>query len=107
MKQISSKTKVEKSATYTRIGIGVFFFVSGFNFAAWAARIPSMKKQLHLNDAELGTALAALPTGLMLTMPLAGILVNKISSRYVKKRKPLLIKDFLCYCVGLTTQSSN
>ena len=42
------------SASSKRFAIGVFFFISGFNFSTWAARIPSMQKQLHLNNAELG-----------------------------------------------------
>lgn len=79
-----------------RIAVSVFFFISGFNFAAWAARIPALQKQLQLNDAELGTVLAALPTGLMITMPLAGVVINKFSSRNVMLISSLFYTCLLC-----------
>jgi MFS family permease len=87
----------------SRSAVGVFFFISGFNFAAWAARIPALQKQLHLNDAELGTVLAALPTGLMITMPLAGTVLSKISSRYVMLISAVLYTLLLCLLATATT----
>jgi MFS family permease len=63
-----------------RIANAVFFFVSGFGYTTWASRIPSIQQHLHLNDAELGLALFALPIGLMATMPVTARLLNTISS---------------------------
>lgn len=92
---------IEKDKTYSasskRFSIGVFFFISGFNFAAWVARIPYMQNKLHLNDAELGTVLTALPTGLMLTMPFAGILLNKVHSRNVMLLSSIIYTFLLCF----------
>ncbi|MFC5408698.1 MFS transporter [Larkinella bovis] len=64
-----------------RLSIAGFFFISGFGFASWASRIPSIQHQLKLNDAELGAVLFALPMGLILTLPLTGALIGRFSSR--------------------------
>lgn len=70
-------------ATRVRIAVAVFFFISGFTFSSWASRIPSLQQQLHLNNAQLGTVLFAMPLGLILTLPFTGILLNRVSSRYI------------------------
>jgi MFS family permease len=66
-----------------RIGAAIFFFISGFGYSTWASRIPTIKHQLHLNDAQLGTVLFALPVGLMLTMPITSKLLTHYSSRAI------------------------
>ncbi|HEY9195346.1 MAG TPA: MFS transporter, partial [Mucilaginibacter sp.] len=66
-----------------RTGISVFFFISGFGYSSWASRIPSLQQQLHLNEAELGGVLFALPIGLMLTMPVTSKLLRHFSSRTI------------------------
>jgi MFS family permease len=66
-----------------RIGAAIFFFISGFGYSSWASRIPTIKQELHLNDAQLGTVLFALPIGLMLTMPLTSRLLSTYSSRVI------------------------
>lgn len=75
-----------------RIGAAIFFFISGFGFATWASRIPTIKNELHLNDAQLGTVLFALPIGLMFTMPISNWLLGKYSSRAIMLSGSL----FLC-----------
>jgi hypothetical protein len=57
-----------------RVAISAFFFVSGFSFASWASRIPTLTQKLHLNEAQLGSILFAMPLGLMLTLPVTGFL---------------------------------
>ncbi|MRS62938.1 MFS transporter [Larkinella terrae] len=64
-----------------RFSIAGFFFISGFGFATWASRIPSLQQQLQLNEAELGAVLFALPLGLILTLPITGMLIGRFSSR--------------------------
>jgi MFS family permease len=70
-----------RSPKQLRIGSAIFFFISGFGYSTWASRIPTIKQQLHLNDAQLGTVLFALPIGLMLTMPVTSWLLTRYSSR--------------------------
>ncbi|TDW96139.1 MFS transporter [Dinghuibacter silviterrae] len=66
-----------------RIANAVFFFLSGFGYSSWASRIPSMQYKLHLNEAQLGAVLFALPIGLMMTMPLTGRLLGRFNSRSI------------------------
>ncbi|WP_324674858.1 MFS transporter [Hymenobacter sp. GOD-10R] len=66
-----------------RIATAVFFFVSGFGFSTWASRIPTIQQHLGLNEAQLGGVLLALPAGLMLTLPVTGVLLQRHSSRNI------------------------
>lgn len=87
-----------------RIAVAAFFFVSGFGFATWASRIPTLQQKLHLNDAELGTALFAMPLGLMLTLPITSFLLGKYSSRYIMLAGSLFYSGLLCL-LGFVTNS--
>ena len=66
-----------------RIATAGFFFISGFTYATWASRIPSIQQQMHLNEAQLGAVLFALPAGLMGMLPVTGFLLRRFSSRNV------------------------
>ncbi len=72
-----------KTPRQLRLANAVFFFLSGIGYATWASRIPSIQKQLNLNEAELGGILFAMPIGLLLTIPVTGRLLSKYSSRAV------------------------
>lgn len=71
------------AATRARVAVTLFFLVSGFGFATWASRIPSIQQRLGLSEAALGSVLLALPAGLMLTLPVTGLLLQRFSSRQV------------------------
>ena len=75
--------KIQHSPKGYRIANTVFFFISGFGYSSWASRIPDIKTQLHLSEAQFGAVLFAFPIGLMFTMPFTGKLLNKYSSRYI------------------------
>lgn len=64
-----------------RLAVAVFFFMAGLCFASWASRIPDIKLKLGLSDAGLGAVLLALPSGLMLSLPLSGWAVTRFSSK--------------------------
>lgn len=87
-----------------RIANAIFFFISGFSYSAWAARIPTIKHNLHLNEAQLGAILFALPVGLMLTMPLTNYLLGKYSSRAIMLLGALSFNLMLCF-VGFAAVS--
>ena len=80
-----------------RIANSVFFFVSGFGYSSWAARIPSLQKQLNLNEAELGGVLFALPVGLMVTMPITGYLLSKYSSNRIMLLGSIFFNLVICF----------
>lgn len=78
-----------------RIAVSVFFFIAGFTFASWASRIPDIQARLQLNEAALGTALLAIPAGLMSCLLVAGAIITRFGSRAV-----LLLASFL-YAIDL------
>lgn len=64
-----------------RLFLSVFFFLSGFAFASWASRIPTIKSDFNYNEAELGTILLFMPLSSLLGLPFSGWLVSKYDSR--------------------------
>lgn len=64
-----------------RISLSAFFFLSGFSFSSWAARIPTIKAAFDFNEAELGTILLTMPISSLLGLPLSSWLVAKYDSR--------------------------
>lgn len=64
-----------------RLFLSVFFFLSGFAFASWASRIPTIKTNFGFNDAELGTILLFMPITSMIGLPISGWLVSRYDSR--------------------------
>ena len=66
-----------------RIAVSSFFFLAGLCFSSWASRIPDIALKLHLDNAALGAVLLGLPSGLLVSLPLAGWLVAKFGSRPV------------------------
>jgi MFS family permease len=80
---LTEKLTIHRSPRQLRIGSAVFFFISGFGYASWASRIPNIQHQLHLNEAQLGAVLFAMPIGLMLTLPITGRLLSSYSSRSI------------------------
>jgi MFS family permease len=66
-----------------RIAVASFFFLAGLCFASWGSRIPDTQFKMRLSNAALGTILLGLPVGLLISLPIAGWLVARISSRWV------------------------
>lgn len=88
------------SRKFYRFAVSVFFFVLGLVFSSWASRIPDIKNALDLNDAQLGTALFAIPLGSIAALTFSGVLVERLGSRRT------LMLAILCYpllliCIGL------
>ncbi|RIH86289.1 MFS transporter [Calidithermus roseus] len=67
----------------TRLAVTTVFFVCGLVTAAWVARIPAIKASLNLSAGELGLALAGMPIGLVLAMPVTGFAIARLGSRSV------------------------
>jgi predicted MFS family arabinose efflux permease len=63
-----------------RAAVLTHFAVMGAASGVWLARIPSIKHQLALNDALLGTALFAIPSGSIAMLLPAGALVDRFGS---------------------------
>ncbi len=85
-----------------RIAIALFFFISGFGFSTWASRIPAIQQNLRLSDAALGSVLFALPLGLMLTLPVTGLLLQRFSSRTIMMAGAILF-NLMLSLIGFAT----
>ncbi|MGV3541487.1 MAG: MFS transporter [Rufibacter sp.] len=86
--------------TRQRLALSLFFFLSGFNFASWASRIPTIKAALDLNEAELGSVLLSMPVSSLIGLPLSGWLVSKFETRLPLAAGFLLNSIFLAF-IGL------
>ncbi|NML21358.1 MFS transporter [Pseudoflavitalea sp. G-6-1-2] len=93
-----------RTARKARIAIAVFYFLSGFGFATWASRIPGLQQQLHLNEAQLGAVLFAMPVGLMATLPLTGFLLRRFSSRNIMLIGAILFNGMMG-TIGMVTET--
>ena len=84
-----------------RIARSMFFLASGFCFATWASRIPTIKSLYDFNDAELGNLLMILPVSSLIGLPISGWLVSKFDSR-----KPMIISfvifNFALALIGIS-----
>lgn len=83
--------------------VAIFFFVSGFGFSTWASRIPTIQQELHLNEAQLGAILLALPIGLLGTLPVTGVLLSRRDSRQIMFFGALAFNVMLC-AIGFATK---
>ena len=59
------------------------FFLNGFAVATWAARIPSARRSLDLDPAQLGLLLLAASSGAVLALPSSGGSVQRFGARRV------------------------
>lgn len=66
-----------------RTSVSFFFFFCGLVFATWAARIPYIKDQFGLNEAQLGGTLFMLPLGSVTALPIAGWVIDRFGSRAI------------------------
>jgi len=64
-----------------RISLALSFFLSGFCFASWASRIPTIRDAFDYNEAELGTILLTMPVASLIGLPISGWLVSKFDTR--------------------------
>jgi MFS family permease len=96
------KERVRPAARATFIA----FAVSGFAFASWAARIPQVRQNFHLDPSALGLVLLAIASGSLISLPLAGQVVAHFGARKTVATMAVLFSVGLAmagigYVVGL------
>lgn len=89
----------EATPRQRRFRVSSIFFFYGLCYASWAARIPTIQQNLHLNETALGGVLFAMPIGSFLTVPVTGWLVAKAGSRKVVIVSVLVYSSILV-CIG-------
>jgi len=80
-----------------RIAVSTFFFVNGFLYANWTARLPELQRFYELNNAQLGTVLFCIALGSMVSMPFAGWLASRFGSDKIVKIVAIL------FCISIPT----
>ncbi len=78
-----------------RWAVTLFYFGMGYTFSSWAGRIPDIKNNLNLSEADLGTILFAIPIGQLIALPISAKTVTKYGSIKVS------IIAILCYAASL------
>lgn len=58
------------------------FIACGFSIASWASRIPQVRDHLHLTPSALGLVLLSIGVGSLVSLPLAGVIVHHLGSRW-------------------------
>lgn len=66
-----------------RAAVSTLFFLNAVLYANLVPRLPEIKDQLALSNAELGTAIAAMPVGALLAGLLAPALISRLGSARV------------------------
>ncbi|MFE6158693.1 MFS transporter [Streptomyces sp. NPDC056486] len=64
-----------------QLAISALFCFLGFQYATWASRLPALKADLDLSEAQLGLLLMACGAGAAASFPLVGILMKRLGSR--------------------------
>ncbi len=77
------KLNPTQSPARARFAVGSFFFLHGFCFSSWGARIPDLQHHLSLSEAELGTLLFTLPVGSILCLGFASKVISWMGTRRV------------------------
>lgn len=67
----------------TQTAIAALFFFLGFQYATWAARLPTIAGRLHIGTAEIAGLLLATGVGAAASFPLVAWLMRTLGSRVV------------------------
>jgi MFS family permease len=70
-----------RAVRQARFAVFVAFAANGFAFASWAARIPQVRDQLHVDPGTLGLILLCIAAGSVVALPLAGVVVTRLGER--------------------------
>ncbi|MCR6648347.1 MAG: MFS transporter [Cellulomonas sp.] len=57
------------------------FFLSGFNFASWASRLPAVRDGLELSAGRMGLLLLVGSVGSLVALPLSGTIIEHLGAR--------------------------
>jgi MFS family permease len=79
-KQDNSLVAAARGLWQTRVSVSLIFLIHGLIIASWASRIPAFQSQLHLSPAVLGRCLMMAAIGSVLSMPVAGWLINRFGT---------------------------
>lgn len=78
-----------------RLSISLLFFVCGFVFTNWSARLPTIQTLFSLSNSTLGLTLLCVAIGSLTSMPLTGWLIAHRGSKFAAILSSLLFSSTL------------
>ncbi len=96
---VESRSGGSDDRAVRRAGVAVFvvFLLSGVDFASWASRLPAVRDALGLDPGLVGLLLFVGAIGSLVSLPLSGVVVDRIG-----ERRTVVTFAVLC-AVGLLT----
>src|SRR6188768_4010013 len=77
----SAPAHVSRAVERASIAVFAVFFLNGFNFASWAARLPAIRDGLDFSPAQMGLLLLVGSVGSLVSLPLSGMVVERLGAR--------------------------
>ncbi|KRD44350.1 hypothetical protein ASE38_09460 [Cellulomonas sp. Root930] len=77
----SAPARASRAVERASIAVFAVFFLNGFNFASWAARLPAIRDGLDFSPAQMGLLLLVGSVGSLLSLPLSGMVVERLGAR--------------------------
>lgn len=88
-----------------RIAVCIFFFVNGFLYGNWTARLPAIQGFYDISNSMLGGLLFTMAVGAVIAMPFAGWLTTRFGSKTITQVGGILsciIIPYLVFTSNLT-----
>ncbi|MBO3083523.1 MFS transporter [Cellulomonas fengjieae] len=77
----SGPGRAARSVERASVAVFAVFFLNGFNFASWAARLPAIRDGLDFSPAQMGLLLLVGSVGSLVALPLSGMVVERLGAR--------------------------
>ncbi|MER6530165.1 MFS transporter [Streptomyces sp. NPDC001508] len=92
---MTNTVRVHDASRRAKWAIAALFCFLGFQYATWAARLPTLKSGLGLSETELGLLLMACGAGAAASFPLVALLMRRLGSRRLALASALLLTALL------------
>ncbi len=76
-----ASTRAGRAVERASLAVFAVFFLNGFNFATWAARLPATRDGLDFSPAQMGLLLLVGSAGSLVSLPLSGMVVERLGAR--------------------------
>lgn len=85
-----------------RIAVCIFFFVNGFLYGNWTARLPAIQSYYDISNSMLGSLLFTMAVGAVISMPFAGWLTTRFGGKTITQVGGILSCIIIPYLVFTT-----
>lgn len=82
-----------------RIAVCIFFFVNGFLYGNWTARLPAIQRFYDISNSMLGGLLFTMAVGAVIAMPFSGWLTTRFGSKTITQIGGILSCIIIPYLV--------